>query len=69
MTKKDELLNSLIVTTSKEVDYWLLEKNRPRLEMVYGSLTYSQIRKRMETLRSKLLKIVLAVPKAEDRDA
>jgi hypothetical protein len=58
MTKKDEVINKLIVTIGREVDYWLLEANRAARETEYGFTVYKKMVQRYERLRSELLTAV-----------
>jgi len=67
-TKHNELLNKLILATSKEIDYWLLTKNEQLRKSEYGDRAYQMVVKRMLALRRELLTIVLAVPLLDDED-
>ena len=64
MTKKDEIINKLILETGKEVDYWLLESNRVLRESEIGLIPYKRIAIRMEELRHHLLEAVFLLPGA-----
>lgn len=64
MTKKDEIINKLILETGKEIDYWLLESNRTLRENEYGIIPCKKIFSRMETLRHHLLEEVSLLPGA-----
>lgn len=64
MTKKDEIINKLILETGKEIDYWLLESNRVLRESEYGLLQYKKIAERMVELRSHLLEAIFLLPEA-----
>ena len=64
MTKKDEIINNLILITCKEVDYWLLEENKMDRENEYGPHVYKEMVSRFTYLRNKLLKIILTLPGA-----
>lgn len=62
---KDEIINQLILETSKEVDYWLLESNRVSREIEVGKEAYEKISLRFKWLRGKLLDAILALPGVE----
>lgn len=64
MTKKDEIINKLIIEIGTEVDYWLLASNRPARENEYGLVIYAKIAKRIEILRHHLLEAVFLLPEA-----
>jgi hypothetical protein len=64
MTKKDEIINKLILETGKEVDYWLLESNQVLRESEVGIVPYKKISARMEALRHHLLEAVFLLPEA-----
>ena len=64
MTKKDEIINKLLLETGKEVDYWLLESNKAARENEYGILAYKKIARRFEDLRHHLLEAVFLLPEA-----
>jgi hypothetical protein len=65
MTKKDEIINQLILMTSKEIDYWLLESNVVNRENEYGPFVYGKIKTRFTNLRGKLLDVILSLPEVE----
>ena len=65
MTKKDEIINKLVLEIGKEIDYWLLESNRAQRVREHGFDSYERISARMIELRHHLLEVIFLLPEVE----
>lgn len=65
-TKKDEIINKLILAIGEEVDYWLLESNRTLRTSEYGEITYRKLSGRFEKIRHDLFEAILMLPEVKN---
>ena len=61
MTTKDEIINKLIRSIGKEIDYWTLDSNRDLREEEYGVITYNKMFVRFEDIKRVALDAVISL--------